>query len=284
MNKKIKIGDIFIDFVYQYDDYFKDIINDYEVKDLEKDSFKLVVIVEKNLAEEKKEKSFVYNDKIKWSNDVETSVVTRFPNGKIKHIISYNNDYSSIKITLSEDLKDRLPEYEYVLSGKMFFEVALRKKYLPIHASAVKVNNSAILLSGPSQSGKSTQTEYFLSVNEDAYVINEDKPLLKIEGKEITVLGTPWSGKHVINTNEEVPLQGIYFLNKANQTSINEIGKKAKLKLLMQNIHRPSDEESIDNMVEVLDSLIDSSQIYQFDCENNINSAKALKAFLEERL
>jgi serine kinase of HPr protein (carbohydrate metabolism regulator) len=284
MNKLLKIGDIYIDFTYQFDSYFKDVVNAYQVDEFHQDNYKLIVSVEKDLREEEKENKFVYNDNIKWSDSEETSIITHFPDGRIKSIISYKNDYSIIKITLSEELKDKLPEYEYVLSGKMFFEIALKKKYLPIHASAIKVNGKAVLLSGPSKSGKSTQTEYFLDLNKNAYVINEDKPLLKIEDERVFVLGTPWSGKHVINANEKVLLQGIYFLNKSTQTSIDEIDRKTKLKLLMKNIHRPNDEESIDNMIEVINNLIDLGSIYHFDCENNINSARVLQTFLEDQI
>ena len=284
MNKLLKIGNIYNYFTYQIDSYFKDVVNAYENDEFYKDNYKLIVSVEKDLTEEKKENKFVYNDNIKWSDSEETSIITHFPDGRIKSIISYKNDYSIIKITLSEELKDKLPEYEYVLSGKMFFEIALKKKHLPIHASAIKVNGKAVLLSGPSKSGKSTQSKYFLNLNRNAYIINEDKPLLKIDEGRVFVLGTPWSGKHVINTNEKVLLQGIYFLNKSTKTSINEIDRKLKLKLLMKNIHRPSDEESIDNMIEVLNNLIDLSSIYHFDCENNISSAIVLQTFLEDQI
>ncbi|PKK86016.1 MAG: hypothetical protein CVV63_04695, partial [Tenericutes bacterium HGW-Tenericutes-8] len=75
-----------------------------------------------------------------------------------------------------------------------------------------------------------------------------------------------------------------YFLNKSTQTSIDEIDRKTKLKLLMKNIHRPNDEESIDNMIEVINNLIDLGSIYHFDCENNINSARVLQTFLEDQI
>ena len=284
MKKQLKIGSIYLDFTYSYSDYFKDALNQYETLYDNKDKYFLEVLVVDSLIEKTKLNSFVYKNRIKYSDDLETTIVTRFPNGNLKHIITYSNDFRFIRIELSCDLGKRLAEYEYVLSGMMFFEIALRNKYLPIHASAIKVKNQAILFSGPSKSGKSTQTKYFLSVDNDLEIINEDKPLIKIINNEAFVFGSPWSGKDVLNKNIKVRLRGIFFLNKKIFTSIIKVDDVDRIKVLMKNVHRPGDEVNINNMVEVLNNIIDTTNLYVYNCENNINSSLALKKFLEENI
>jgi hypothetical protein len=284
MEKLISIGDINIALRYQYSDYFKDCLDAYENDFNLEESHILEIITKKELKEEVKKNAYHYKNRVKYYDDLETSIVTRFPDGSIKHIISYDNDFKHVRIELNECIKERLAEYEYVLSGMLFFEIALRNGYLPMHASAIKFNNQAILLSGPSKSGKSTQTEYFLKVNKEALIINEDKPLIKKDNGQVFVWGSPWSGKHVLNQNVKVPLKAIFFLNKSDKTLIKPLKETEKIKNLMRNIHRPGDEVNIDNMIDVVNEIVSDCSIYEFDCENNENSALELKRFLEDEL
>jgi hypothetical protein len=283
MIKQIRIGDIHICLTYQFEDYFQDTLKQYEEEYPSENSHKLRVSVKELLAANKQGKVFNYKNRIKYSDDLGEEIVTYFPDGSIKHIIRYSNDFKEIEIELNQIISDRLAEYEYVLSGMMFFEIALRNKYLPIHASAISVDKRVILLSGPSKSGKSTQTKYFLEVEAKAEIINEDKPLIKVEEDKVYILGTPWSGKNVINKNVKLPLKGIFFLEKSKFSAIEEINDNEKLKILLKNIHRPGDEVNIDNMIDVLAHVIERVEIYRYNCENNLNSAKALKSFLEDR-
>ena len=282
MNKQIKIGDIHIHLTYQFHDFFKNTLDKYEETVLSKDSNNLTILVKEILQVEEKENVFNYKNRIKYSDEKTTEIVTYFPDGNVKLIIRYTNDFKNIIIELNQLIGDRLAEYEYVLSGMMFFEIALRNKYLPIHASAIRINNQAILLSGPSKSGKSTQTKFFLEVEENASIINEDKPLIRIEDNKVYILGSPWSGKDVINNNLKLPLKAIFFLNKCDNSSIDIIPNKDKLKILLKNIHRPGDETNINHMVDVLKTIVEETNIYQFNCENNLNSARILNSFLGE--
>ena len=49
MRKLLKIADIFIDFTYNYDEYFKDTLDKYEVEDESKDYHKIIIKVEKDI-------------------------------------------------------------------------------------------------------------------------------------------------------------------------------------------------------------------------------------------
>lgn len=63
------------------------------------------------------------------------------------------------------------------------------------------INNSAILFTAPSGTGKSTHTRMWQECfGERVTVINDDKPLIKINDSEAVIYGTPWCGKHGIET------------------------------------------------------------------------------------
>ncbi len=281
MNKKIKIGDIYIDFTYQFKDYFQDELNKYECLGTDKDYHVFQVSV-KDIIEEPILKTNIYRfkNRIKMSDDYETYIITYNLDKSIKHLIYYSHDYQEIIITLSKDLGQRLPEYEYVLSGMLFFEIAISNNYLPIHASGLKIKDYGVLLCGPSKSGKSTQTKYFLEEFPDSFVVNEDKPLICKEDDEIYFYGSPWSGKNVINSNQRVKLDYLLFLHKSNKTSILEIEKAVKIKEIMKNIHRPGDEIGIDNMFFLINDLIKKVRILDFYSVNSIVSAQTFNKYL----
>lgn len=280
MIKYLRIGDITIKLSYQYTDYFSDKINAYEIDNCQ-EYREMIIEVKDHIQLPNKPITFTYKNRLKMASSKDTTIVT-MTNKKIKHMIYYTHDYQKIVITLNENIGDKLAELEYVLSGMMFFEMAMDEGYLPIHASCINVDDHTFLLSGPSKSGKSTQTNYFRSVYPQSTIINEDKPLVYLKESDIYVIGSPWSGKHVINENKAMLLTDIFFINQASNLSIKAMDKPSKLKHLFRNIHRPSEESLVDQMLDIVSTLIDQVQMYQFNCVNDIESSKYLMKFMED--
>jgi len=163
----------------------------------------------------------------------------------------------------------------------MFFEIAIHNHYLPIHASAIAINDQAVLLSGPSTSGKSTQTSFVQEVFPHSIIINEDKPLIYEKDYNLYVCGSPWSGKNVINTNVQVKLGHILFIQKAKKTKIKKLSSKQKMTELMRNIHRPGNEIHINNSLIIVEKIIESINVATYDCVNDTSSSLYLKTYLE---
>ena len=281
MRANIRIGDIDLLFIYQYNDYFGNELDKYSINDLSPNHHTLEVVVNETIVPIDGNDKFIYKNRVKIKKDEMNYIVTSNPDGSVKHLISYDDKYNHIKIVLNKKLDKRLAEYEYVLSGMMFFEIALTNSYLAIHASAMSINDKAVLLSGPSGSGKSTQTEYFKEVFIENQIINEDKPLVYEKENKLYVCGSPWSGKNVLNQNLKVELTHILFVNKAEETKLVDLTHKEKIKQLMRNIHRPGYEENINHMVYLVERIIESVQIYRFNCVNNKSSSEYLKKYME---
>ena len=282
MKKQLKIGDILLSFEYQFHDFFGNQLEQYHVEDLGSDYHTLEVFVQDTIEDVDGDNKSYHNNKVKITTDNKTYVVTYNPDKSIKHLIAYTNNYKHITIILSKGIGKRLAEYEYVFSGMLFFEIAISNGYLPIHASAIEVDNKAVLLCGPSSSGKSTQTKYFQEVFPDSIIINEDKPLIYELEDKLYVCGSPWSGKLVLNKNITVELGSIFFVNKADKTAIIPISMQQIMKELMRNIHRPGDEDNMNNTIYLLEKIMEKIDIFQFDCVNNKSSSLAIKEYLEE--
>lgn len=283
MRKFLKIHDIYLDFTYQFHDFFSDKLDKYEVCQSDFEFNKLSVYVKEVIELPKLKVKYQKDNRKFYETDSEEWIITyTFDLKQIKHLVYYKKDYSEIEIQLNSILGKRLAEYEYALSGMFFLDLAISKGYLPIHASCLSVNNFTFLLSGPSLSGKSTQTKFFKQNFKDTVIINEDKPLLFFKDDEVYVFGSPWSGKDVINTNVVKKVNALFFINQATKLEIENLTAKEKIRLMFKNTQRPICEELINNLSIAMDKAIDRIGIYKFNCINDLMSANFLYKFLEE--
>lgn len=281
MEAKLQIGNISLLFIYQFLEYFGNELEQYKTNNLTESHHILEVLVQDEIQEIFGGNRFEFKNKVKITKDNKTYVNSYNTDNTIKHQVSYSDDYKYCNIILSKQLGKKLPEYEYVLSGMMFFEIAISNHYLPIHASAMAVDGLALLLSGPSKSGKSTQTKYFQEMFDQSIIINEDKPLIYEKDNRLYVCGSPWSGKHVINKNIQVQLGHIFFIHQSKETSIVSLTLQEKMKQLMRNIHRPGLEEHIDNTLYLVEKIMKDINVVQYNCVNDTSSSQYLKQYLE---
>ena len=102
-----------------------------------------------------------------------------------------------------------------------------------LHASAVVVEDEAYLFSADCGTGKSTHTSLWLKylADKNPYILNDDKPAIRVTENGIFAYGTPFSGKNDINENKKVKVKGICFLEQAPQNSIEKLEISEAFKL-----------------------------------------------------
>lgn len=102
-------------------------------------------------------------------------------------------------------------------------EKILDRNCVLFHCSAVAVDGKAYLFTAASGTGKSTHTRMWRQhFGGRAVMVNDDKPILRIKDDGIYVCGTPWCGKHGLQTNVEVPVQGICILRRGEENMIRK--------------------------------------------------------------
>ena len=125
---------------------------------------------------------------------------------------------------LAEGIKprrDQDPLLERLAILRQFSRLALDRDILPVHGSAVALDGVGYLFTAPCGVGKSTHTRLWREVFGNRVVmINDDKPFIRATPRGITLCGSPWSGKHGIDTNLEVPLGGICLLSRSLENGI----------------------------------------------------------------
>jgi hypothetical protein len=60
-------------------------------------------------------------------------------------------------------------------------------------------------------------------------MINDDKPFLQLRRDRVHVCGSPWNGKHGLDSNVSLPLNGICILSRGQENRIRKVDFEAYL-------------------------------------------------------
>ena len=93
-------------------------------------------------------------------------------------------------------LAEKLTEYDVLL----------------LHGSALCMDGEAVIFTANSGTGKSTHSRLWRELfGDQVWMINDDKPLLRIGEESTCVFGSPWEGKHHLSRMKmKVPLWVIF--------------------------------------------------------------------------
>lgn len=136
-----------------------------------------------------------------------------------------------------------------------------------IHSAAIGVDNNAYLFSANSGTGKTTHMNLWLDrFGERAFVINGDKPIIRMIDNKPYVFGTPWCGKEGYNKNVSVPLKAVYILQRAGKNTIRTAESKEALVFMLSQTSRPKQNDLYNLMLANVGSIIENIPIYVLGC------------------
>jgi hypothetical protein len=165
-------------------------------------------------------------------------------------------------------------EWEYMLYGSSFYNEITAYNGMLLHASGVVVDGKAYLFSAPCGTGKSTHTSLWLKLFGDrAFIINDDKPAIRIIDGKPYVYGTPFSGKHDISKNVRAELGGICFISQSPENEISLMDSGAVIVAVMEQTVRNLSMENMDKMLTVLDDVLRSVKVYSLKCNMDPSAA-----------
>ena len=144
---------------------------------------------------------------------------------------------------------------------------------LLIHGSAVAVDGKGYLFTAKTGTGKSTHTRLWRQVFPQAVMINDDKPFLQFTSEGISLCGAPWSGKHGLDTNLTVPLQGICILERGSENAIAPAEARDVAGFLCHQCQLPLDSSKEEAFKELLGRLLDAP-LWRMQCTISEEAAK----------
>lgn len=186
--------------------------------------------------------------------------------------IKANNEY--VKKLHEKFPELSLDECEYIYFSKALNNALLDFDGLVLHSSAVAYENKAYLFSADSGTGKSTHTGLWTQAFKGAFIVNDDKPIIRLINGRFYVCGTPFSGSSALNKNVMVPLQAICFIERDDKNSITLMKDKTNViyRFLSQTIRRAGNEKS-EKLLYLLDKILKEIPVYNLKCLPNIEAA-----------
>ena len=165
------------------------------------------------------------------------------------------------------------PFLERAAIQRKIAEALLDHDVLLLHGSTVAVDGDAYLFTAACGTGKSTHTRLWREVfGERAVMINDDKPFLKISPQGVTAYGSPWSGKHGLDTNISAPLKGICILQRGAVNEIRRINAEDAIAMLRHQSFL-SKEQDREKTYELVDELMTHVPLWEMHCTKSCDAA-----------
>lgn len=167
-----------------------------------------------------------------------------------------------------------MDDCEYMSTGNSFYTQLMNFQGMMLHSSCVVLDGKAYLFTANSGTGKSTHTHLWLKqFGERAYILNDDKPALRLINNVWHACGTPWSGKYDISYNACVPVAGIAVLERGDENNICSFSGTEAIGFLLNQVVKPGLAQYRIQVLEILDKLMTMVPIWKLTCNMNPDAA-----------
>ena len=179
-------------------------------------------------------------------------------------------DLARVRSYSEEENPDGFPD-AYIESLALYqniTELLLARDVMQFHCSALEMDGRAYLFTAPSGTGKSTHVRLWRQVfGARVTVINDDKPLVRLQKDgSWRVYGTPYGGKHNLQTNTSQTLCGIVMLERGAENKIERVTPQdAFVTLMAQTYHSIQTPERILHAMDLVGSLA-NLPVFRLQC------------------
>ena len=286
LNNKYYIGGLYISINSYDDEYFEKVLSSYQ-SDFSGDAdITITVTKSKNeINPQYTNLTRIGDGKYYCVSDGCDAMIHHDSNiGKVIAFTVFNRDYSKVDIT-AYDVKENCGISDLVfvhnLVGNAMRYVVMMHSGIVFHSSSVCCKDGGVAFSAESGTGKSTHTGLWLSQFDDAAILNDDTPIIRLKSDgEVFIYGTPLAGTTGINLNREVPLKGVVFLSRAKENQIERIETSKALKLFYEGINAPLNATMNLCVLDTLNSIMKSVPIYALGCNMDPEAAIVARKYI----
>lgn len=168
---------------------------------------------------------------------------------------------------------DDIDEEEYQLLAEVF----LKKCFLHLHSSFVLYQDKALLFTGPSGIGKTTQAELWRDY-QGALIVNGDAALLRRMEDGWWAFGTPVHGSSPYCENRQAPMVGLVVLEQGPENRLTRLDDFQALTSCLPEFYRPKmDRETEEVFWNSVDSLFREVPVYRLTCRPDREATELVK-------
>ena len=192
--------------------------------------------------------------------------IGRYVRGMITSYVVCSEDFADAELFYSDEIDNyNIRDIAVPLNQSFRYRITYCRGIM-MHASAVICNGKAILFTGVSGAGKSTQARLW---NEyaGAAVLNFDQVLIFPKKDPMVVCGTPWAGKENLYVPGKYPLGAIVLVEKAGNNKVTELSKgEAFSRIYLNNYLYPLNEEIENRYCDSISRLVAEIPVYGLKC------------------
>lgn len=186
-----------------------------------------------------------------------------------------NADFSEAQLCFAPEEKN----VRFCLDNAMMLLYAFRTaplRTLEMHAAVVVKDGHGFLFLGKSGTGKSTHARQWLSAFADAWLLNDDNPILRVmDNGEVRVFGSPWSGKTPCYKNDSAPVGAIVKLSQAPENTLRRLRlPEAYAYILSSASGLKTERDMADAIYETIRAIVLHTPCYHLDCLPNTDAAR----------
>ncbi|MBQ7192484.1 MAG: hypothetical protein IJS00_06415 [Paludibacteraceae bacterium] len=150
---------------------------------------------------------------------------------------------------------------------------------LEMHAAVVVKDDRGYLFLGKSGTGKSTHARQWLKAFSDAWLLNDDNPILRLQEEDgkpvLRVYGSPWSGKTPCYINRQAVVGGIVKLDQAPHNEAQPLRlPEAYAYMLSSASGLKIDPVAMDALYDTISQMITLQPLYHLDCLPDTDAAQ----------
>lgn len=246
---------------------------DIKVKLIEKDipyKFQLPIIYDKNYRR-------IYKEENRFIREF-TGLSRNRSYGCLFELSDDNSYYEYHYYTYAkESLKNTYNIFERIA----FEHILYKANTFILHSSYIKYNDSAILFSGPSGTGKSTQASLWEKY-ENAEIINGDRAGLNANNGKWCAYGLPFAGSSNIYKNVTTPIKAIVILRQAKKNYIRKLSKAEGFKYIYSETTMNSwNKDYVNTIINLIMDMLEKVDVYMLSCRPDKEAVELLKEKIE---
>ena len=187
--------------------------------------------------------------------------------------LTMSEDFSEAHLFLLENSNLRFA----VDNATMLLFAFASAKYatLEMHASVTVRGDYGYLFLGKSGTGKSTHSRQWLETFPDAWLLNDDNPVVRLKEDGVYVYGSPWSGKTPCYKNEVRRVGAFVKLLQAPYNKMHTLRlPEAYAYILSSSSGLKIIPEVMDTLFDTISRLIQTVQVYGMECLPDHDAAK----------
>lgn len=154
----------------------------------------------------------------------------------------------------------------------------IRKNTLVIHSSLIEHDGCAIMFTGPSGVGKTTQAELWHE-HRNSPIINGDMVFVRKESDgRFYAYGSPWHGSSEYCVKKRLPLKAIVAPVQSGQCSISKLDGMDMLRRVFPEVMLPDWFDGCKELgMATLDELLKCTPVYHLECTKNIQAVETVE-------